>query len=80
MDGALGGTTPGVTTEATLFTIDMDLLSDGLGTVDLLNVTLRDLVNVDILTTVSGATIDIDCTPPPAVTDITAVPATRRSR
>lgn len=75
VDSAVLGATAGLTGPADLFTVEMHPAADGPGVVELLNVVLRDLDNGDIIADVGGATISVDCTSPPAVTDITAAPA-----
>ena len=55
-----------------LFSIEFTTVTDGPGTVTLESLTLRDPVNAPIPASTSGATIEVDCTAPPAVTGITA--------
>jgi len=74
VDNGILGSTSGLTTPATLFTVEIHPVDTGSGTVDLLDVILRDVDNVGIPTSVAGAAITVDCTPPPAAYDMTAAP------
>ncbi len=74
VDSAILGGTTGLTTAANLFAITFHPVSDGTGTVTMPTVVLRDLTNGDIGSTVAGATITVDCTAPPAVTNLTSTP------
>lgn len=70
-DALLGGMA-GLTAAADLFTLELTPTGDGPVTVEILDVTLRDLANQDIAATWTGAAYDLDCTPPDPVTDLTA--------
>ncbi|MDO8834783.1 MAG: FlgD immunoglobulin-like domain containing protein [Vicinamibacterales bacterium] len=74
IDSAILGGSTGLTTAADLFRITFHPAGDGVGTVTLPTVVLRDLNNGDIGCVVAGATITVDCTPPPAVTNLTTAP------
>lgn len=74
VDNGILGSTSGLTSAATLFTVEIHPVATGSGTVDLLDVTLRDVDNVGIPTSVDGAAITVDCTAPPAATDYAAAP------
>ena len=74
VDNSILGPTVGLTTAGDLFSVTVHPVSDGAGTVDLTDVVLRDLVNADIGALVTGATITVDCTDPPAVTGLTSAP------
>lgn len=74
IDSAILGGSTGLTTAADLFRIIFHPAGDGVGTVTLPTVVLRDLDNGDIGCVVAGATITVDCTPPPAVTNLTTAP------
>ncbi|MBU1072465.1 hypothetical protein KKG45_04385, partial [bacterium] len=74
VDSAILGGSTGLAAEADLFRLTFHPVSDGAGTVTLSDVTLRDLLNGDIGALVSGATITVDCTAPPGVTDLTSAP------
>jgi len=71
---ALLGPTPGLTAPADLFTVTFHGAGDGLADVQLVAYKLRDLLNQDIYATLTGATIEVDCTAPAPVTAITAGP------
>ncbi|HPF36160.1 MAG TPA: right-handed parallel beta-helix repeat-containing protein, partial [Candidatus Krumholzibacteria bacterium] len=66
VDNGILGNTTGLTSAATLFTVEIHPDATGSGTVDLLDVTLRDVDNVNIPTAASGAAITVDCIAPPA--------------
>jgi len=74
VDSAILGGSTGLTATADLFAITFHPAGDGTGTVTLPHVVLRDLTNGDIGSVVAGATITVDCTPPPAVTALTTAP------
>ncbi|MFH2054126.1 MAG: right-handed parallel beta-helix repeat-containing protein [bacterium] len=57
-----------------LFKIDFVTASDGTAQITFDSFTLRDPVNQPIPATATGATIEVDCTAPAAVTGITAAP------
>ncbi|MDO9172681.1 MAG: FlgD immunoglobulin-like domain containing protein, partial [bacterium] len=78
IDSAILGGSTGLTTAANLFAITFHPVSDGPGSVTLPNVVLRDLTNGDIGSVVTGATITVDCTSPPAVTNLTSAPGHRK--
>jgi len=70
-DGLLG-TTPGLTVEDDLFSVEVTATGSGTGEVTILSVKLRDLDNAEINSEVAGAVVQTDCTPPPAVENIVA--------
>ncbi|MBK6900191.1 MAG: right-handed parallel beta-helix repeat-containing protein [bacterium] len=74
IDSAILGGSTGLMAAADLFRIIFHPAGDGVGTVTLPTVVLRDLDNGDIGCVVAGATITVDCTPPPAVTNLTTAP------
>ncbi|MBK9302477.1 MAG: right-handed parallel beta-helix repeat-containing protein [bacterium] len=74
IDSAILGGSTGLMAAADLFRITFHPAGDGVGTVTLPTVVLRDLDNGDIGCVVAGATITVDCTPPPAVTNLTTAP------
>jgi len=65
---------PPGSTNVGLFTVDLLTVTDGLANVTISNLTLRDPNNVTFFASLSGATIEVDCTVPAAVTGITAEP------
>lgn len=78
---AISGTTVGSPTQpisgagtTPLFTIDFVTVSDGTAAITFDSFTLRDPLNQPIPATATGATIEVDCTAPAAVTGITAAP------
>jgi len=74
INDAILGTTTGLTAAAPLFTVVFHPAGDGVANVNIDGYKLRDPDNVDLFADVSGATITVDCTAPPAVTGITADP------
>ncbi len=75
MDSAILGGTSGLATAADLFSITFHPAADGAGAVTIPAITLRDMDNQDIGALATGATITVDCTAPPGVTDLTSAPA-----
>ena len=71
---ALLGTTGGLTTAGDLFYVELETADDGLCEVEVLSYRMRDPVNADIFVDVSGLSFTVDCTAPPAVTDIACAP------
>ena len=74
VDCAVLGPTTGLTTAADLFTVEVSPVADGAGTLDLLDVIVRDLNNATISADVAGAAVTVDCTAPPAATNYAAAP------
>jgi len=72
----MGSDTPGITSDAVLFSIEFHGASEGVGTVSIIDADLRDLdiqpIDVDYSAT---ASIIVDCSVPAAVPDIVAYPA-----
>jgi hypothetical protein len=71
---ALLGTTGGLTAAGDLFHVELETADDGLCEVEVLSYRMRDPVNADIFVDVSGLSFTVDCTAPPAVTDIACAP------
>lgn len=76
-DAILGGTV-GLEAAADLFTVAITPTGDGPVTVAITDYRLRRLDNTPIFADVTGAEFEIDCTPPPVVTDVAAVTAHHR--
>ncbi len=71
---AILGTTDGVQTSVALFTVDFHAASEGTAAIGIDSYKLRDPANADFFAELSGASLTVDCTAPPAVTGITAAP------
>lgn len=74
VDCAIAGSTTGLTSAADLFSFDVTAQSEGVASVDLLDVILRTVDNQDIPAMVTGSTTTVDCTAPPAPTGYAAAP------
>lgn len=74
VDNTILGTTDGLEVGADLFSFSVTTASEGTGTADLINTTLRDVTNqINIGSIEVGAEITVDCTAPPAAS-IAALP------
>ncbi len=74
VNGSILGTTAGLTATGDLFTLDLLTTGDGLVEITVDSYRMRDPDNVDIFATMPGVSFTVDCTAPPAVTDLTSAP------